>query len=226
VSGIPPRWLGAGSPARASPPEDRVFRERVIDLSAKHDSNVSAVGRATGKAPIQIGRSCHRIADRVRPTGRQQHATKNPCRRSLLARLTARTLYLVGKRNHRARFLIDAPLRAGPMFHLTSRTSKVARTIGTPRTRRSLRIIQAISIVYFRRGVTDNDRNKFTGRCSEPTDTPSNRLQVFRSGPRFASTAQHNELQGGQHEARDPPAPLLSAPAGGHDAAASTIVSP
>jgi DNA-binding NtrC family response regulator len=42
-------------------PEDRVLRERVIELLREHDGNVSAVGRAMGKAPIQIRRWCHRM---------------------------------------------------------------------------------------------------------------------------------------------------------------------
>ena len=42
-------------------PEDRVLRERVIELLREHDGNVSAVGRAIGKAPIQIRRWCHRM---------------------------------------------------------------------------------------------------------------------------------------------------------------------
>ena len=42
-------------------PEDRVLRERVIDLLREHAGNVTAVGRAMGKAPIQIRRWCHRL---------------------------------------------------------------------------------------------------------------------------------------------------------------------
>ena len=42
-------------------PEERVLRERVIDLLREHGGNVSAVGRAMGKAPIQIRRWCHRM---------------------------------------------------------------------------------------------------------------------------------------------------------------------
>jgi DNA-binding NtrC family response regulator len=42
-------------------PEDRVLRERVIDLLRQHGGNVSAVGRAMGKAPIQIRRWCRRM---------------------------------------------------------------------------------------------------------------------------------------------------------------------
>jgi DNA-binding NtrC family response regulator len=42
-------------------PEDRVLRERIIELLREHDGNVSAVGRAMGKAPIQIRRWCHRM---------------------------------------------------------------------------------------------------------------------------------------------------------------------
>ncbi len=42
-------------------PEDRVLRERVIELLREHSGNVTAVGRAMGKAPIQIRRWCHRL---------------------------------------------------------------------------------------------------------------------------------------------------------------------
>jgi len=42
-------------------PEDRVLRERVIELLREHAGNVSAVARAMGKAPIQIRRWCHRM---------------------------------------------------------------------------------------------------------------------------------------------------------------------
>jgi DNA-binding NtrC family response regulator len=42
-------------------PEDRVLRERLIELLREHEGNVSAVGRAMGKAPIQIRRWCHRM---------------------------------------------------------------------------------------------------------------------------------------------------------------------
>ena len=42
-------------------PEDRVLRERVIELLREHAGNVTAVGRAMGKAPIQIRRWCHRL---------------------------------------------------------------------------------------------------------------------------------------------------------------------
>jgi MoxR-like ATPase len=42
-------------------PEDRVLRERVVELLREHSGNVSAVARAMGKAPIQIRRWCHRM---------------------------------------------------------------------------------------------------------------------------------------------------------------------
>jgi len=42
-------------------PEDRVLRERVVELLREHAGNVTAVGRAMGKAPIQIRRWCHRL---------------------------------------------------------------------------------------------------------------------------------------------------------------------
>jgi transcriptional regulator of acetoin/glycerol metabolism len=42
-------------------PEERVLRERMIELLREHGGNVSAVGRAMGKAPIQIRRWCHRM---------------------------------------------------------------------------------------------------------------------------------------------------------------------
>ncbi|HEX7843396.1 MAG TPA: sigma 54-interacting transcriptional regulator [Kofleriaceae bacterium] len=42
-------------------PEDRVLRERVIELLREHGGNVTAVGRAMGKAPIQIRRWCRRL---------------------------------------------------------------------------------------------------------------------------------------------------------------------
>jgi transcriptional regulator of acetoin/glycerol metabolism len=42
-------------------PEDRVLRERLIELLREQGGNVSAVGRAMGKAPIQIRRWCHRM---------------------------------------------------------------------------------------------------------------------------------------------------------------------
>jgi transcriptional regulator of aromatic amino acid metabolism len=41
--------------------EERVLRDRVIELLREHGGNVSAVGRAMGKAPIQIRRWCHRM---------------------------------------------------------------------------------------------------------------------------------------------------------------------
>jgi len=41
--------------------EDRVLRERVIELLREHRGNTAAVGRALGKAPIQIRRWCHRM---------------------------------------------------------------------------------------------------------------------------------------------------------------------
>jgi pSer/pThr/pTyr-binding forkhead associated (FHA) protein len=42
-------------------PEDRVLRERVVELLREHHGNVRAVARAMGKAPIQIRRWCHRM---------------------------------------------------------------------------------------------------------------------------------------------------------------------
>ncbi|HEY0483959.1 MAG TPA: sigma 54-interacting transcriptional regulator [Kofleriaceae bacterium] len=42
-------------------PEDRVLRERLIELLREHGGNVTAVGRAMGKAPIQIRRWCRRL---------------------------------------------------------------------------------------------------------------------------------------------------------------------
>jgi transcriptional regulator with AAA-type ATPase domain len=42
-------------------PEDRVLRERVVELLRQHGGNVTAVGRAMGKAPIQIRRWCRRM---------------------------------------------------------------------------------------------------------------------------------------------------------------------
>jgi len=42
-------------------PEDRVLRERVIDLLRAYGGNVSAVARSMGKAPIQIRRWCSRM---------------------------------------------------------------------------------------------------------------------------------------------------------------------
>ncbi|HEY6174510.1 MAG TPA: sigma 54-interacting transcriptional regulator [Kofleriaceae bacterium] len=42
-------------------PEDRVLRERVIELLREQGGNVTAVGRAMGKAPIQIRRWCRRL---------------------------------------------------------------------------------------------------------------------------------------------------------------------
>jgi DNA-binding NtrC family response regulator len=49
-------------PALASlRPEDRVLRERVVELLREHGGNVTAVGRAMGKAPIQIRRWCRRL---------------------------------------------------------------------------------------------------------------------------------------------------------------------
>ena len=41
--------------------EDRVLRERVVELLRAHAGNVTAVGRVMGKAPIQIRRWCHRL---------------------------------------------------------------------------------------------------------------------------------------------------------------------
>jgi len=41
--------------------EDRVLRERLIELLREHAGNVAAVGRAMGKAPIQIRRWCLRV---------------------------------------------------------------------------------------------------------------------------------------------------------------------
>jgi DNA-binding NtrC family response regulator len=42
-------------------PEEQVLRERVIELLREHGGNVAAVGRALGKAPIQIRRWCQRM---------------------------------------------------------------------------------------------------------------------------------------------------------------------
>jgi transposase-like protein len=42
-------------------PEERVLRERVVELLREHSGNVTAVGRAMGKAPIQIRRWCRRM---------------------------------------------------------------------------------------------------------------------------------------------------------------------
>ena len=41
--------------------EDRVLRERLIELLREHGGNVAAVSRAMGKAPIQIRRWCNRL---------------------------------------------------------------------------------------------------------------------------------------------------------------------
>ena len=38
-----------------------MLRERVIELLREHTGNVTAVGRAMGKAPIQIRRWCRRL---------------------------------------------------------------------------------------------------------------------------------------------------------------------
>jgi sigma-54 dependent transcriptional regulator, acetoin dehydrogenase operon transcriptional activator AcoR len=42
-------------------PEDRVLRDRLVDLLRGHAGNVSAVARAMGKAPIQVRRWCTRM---------------------------------------------------------------------------------------------------------------------------------------------------------------------
>jgi transcriptional regulator of acetoin/glycerol metabolism len=48
-------------------PEERVLRDRVIELLREHGGNVSAVGRAMGKAPIQIRRWCRRMQIELSP---------------------------------------------------------------------------------------------------------------------------------------------------------------
>jgi sigma-54 dependent transcriptional regulator, acetoin dehydrogenase operon transcriptional activator AcoR len=42
-------------------PEERAFREHVIDLLRDHGGNIAAVGRAMGKAPVQVRRWCQRM---------------------------------------------------------------------------------------------------------------------------------------------------------------------
>jgi transcriptional regulator of acetoin/glycerol metabolism len=43
-------------------PEDRVLRDRLVELLREHRGNVTAAGRVLGKAPIQIRRWCRRFA--------------------------------------------------------------------------------------------------------------------------------------------------------------------
>jgi transcriptional regulator of aromatic amino acid metabolism len=43
-------------------PDDRVLRDRVVELLRDHRGNVAAVGRQLGKAPIQVRRWCRRFA--------------------------------------------------------------------------------------------------------------------------------------------------------------------
>jgi DNA-binding NtrC family response regulator len=49
----------AAAPLRA---EDRVLRDRLVELLREHRGNVTAAGRALGKAPIQIRRWCRRFS--------------------------------------------------------------------------------------------------------------------------------------------------------------------
>jgi sigma-54 dependent transcriptional regulator, acetoin dehydrogenase operon transcriptional activator AcoR len=48
--------------AAAMKPEDRALRERLVEMLRDSGGNVTAVGRAMGKAPIQIRRWCRRFA--------------------------------------------------------------------------------------------------------------------------------------------------------------------
>jgi DNA-binding NtrC family response regulator len=48
-------------PASALRPEDQATRARIVELLREHRGNVTAVGRAMGKAPIQIRRWCKRF---------------------------------------------------------------------------------------------------------------------------------------------------------------------
>jgi len=45
----------------AMPPEERVLRERLVELLREHDGNVSAVGRAMDRGRIQVRRLCQRL---------------------------------------------------------------------------------------------------------------------------------------------------------------------
>lgn len=52
-------------PASDMKPEDQAARARIIELLREHHGNVSAVGRAMGKAPIQIRRWCKRFEIKI-----------------------------------------------------------------------------------------------------------------------------------------------------------------
>ncbi len=55
------RTYAPPSPAAAMEPEDRTLRELLIKHLHEHAGNVGAVGRAMGKAPMQIRRWCQRL---------------------------------------------------------------------------------------------------------------------------------------------------------------------
>lgn len=53
------RTYGGGGTMR---PEDQALRDRLAELLREHGGNVAAVGRALGKAPIQVRRWCSRFS--------------------------------------------------------------------------------------------------------------------------------------------------------------------
>ena len=70
---VPPSPL-----ATAMLPEDQALGELLIKLLQEHGGNVDAVGRAMGKAPMQIRRWCHRMQIELSQFRRHRRAHRKP----------------------------------------------------------------------------------------------------------------------------------------------------
>jgi len=58
------------------PPEERVLRERLLELLREHDGNVSAVGRAMDRGRVQVQRWCQRL--QIEPSQFRRSSSKRP----------------------------------------------------------------------------------------------------------------------------------------------------
>ena len=72
------RMYQPGPTATALLPEDQALGELLIKLLREHGGNVGAVGRAMGKAPMQIRRWCHRLQIELSQFRKQRRVRRKP----------------------------------------------------------------------------------------------------------------------------------------------------
>jgi DNA-binding NtrC family response regulator len=72
------RTYQPGPAVTAALPEDQALGELLIKLLREHRGNVGAVGRAMGKAPMQIRRWCHRFQIELSQFRKQRRVRRKP----------------------------------------------------------------------------------------------------------------------------------------------------